>query len=194
MNYKALISTIIFLGLIAVILVLLQERTMLNQQIQEQNDSDAIEVVVQEPTELVETNARSFYEGETLERATPRCEYGDCLFTGGGGLIGMTTVEGSIVAIEQETMEGNPATCDALYVKRGPSELLEDQKIARFFDEEAQTLTIPFNRESVTTEEVWIKMQEAEEGAPGEFTIFFADSAERGLGTCESSLQILDVQ
>lgn len=194
MNYKALISTIIFLGLIAVILVLLQERTTLNQQIQEQNENGTIEVVVQEPTELIETNTRSFYEGETLERITPRCEYGDCLFTGGGGLIGMTTIEGSIVAKEQVTMEGNPATCDALYVKRGPSELLEDDKIARYFDEDTETLIIPFNRENVTTEEVWVKMQESEEGAPGEFTIFFADSAERGLGTCESALQILDVQ
>lgn len=197
MNYKALISTIIFLGLIGIIFALLQERSVLQEQIEEGARMEEKEPINEEelgPTELTEENDSTFYRGEELERKTYRCEYGGCLFAGGGGLVGLTTLEGYITAIERETMDGDPAICDAFYVKRGPSELLEDDKIGRFFNEETGALLIPFTNERTASEGVWVDVQDSSEDEPVNATVFFEDAAELGTGPCYSAMHIVGIE
>ncbi len=198
MNYKAFLSAIVVLALVGTVLVLLQERTELQTHVanlvQQQKDTLPPPVNIATPTELVVSDAESLYPREKIMRESERCDYGNCLFTGGGGLVGLTSVDAFYTTTVRKDMDNNDIMCHALYIKRGPAELVVDPKFSKFYGEKKDVLVIPFEEEDVADLADLEQIQASTPGTPLMASLFIPDSAEMGVGPCYGGIRVLDVR
>lgn len=197
MKYRAFLTAIIVLGLIGTIFMLLQERQGLHDRVsdlvRQQNDlPDPIPETI--PTELISIDVDSFYPRETISRESYRCEYDNCLFKGGGGLVGVTTIDAFYTSTEKEDMDGNTVACHALYVKRGPAILTEESKFSRFYNEDSGVLTVPIAKESIAHLSDWEALLASTPDEPVQLHVFVRDSLEQGAGPCDSAVRILHAE
>lgn len=197
MKYRAFLTAIIVLGLLGTVLVLWQERQGLRDQVSElarQQQELPPPVAETIPTELVTVDADSFYPRESVTRESYRCVYDNCLFNGGGGLVGITTIDAFYTSTEKKDMDGNTVACHALYVKRGPAILTTESKFSRFYNEDSGVLTIPFTKEDVSHLSDWEAILESTPDEPVQLHVFVRDSLEQGADPCDSSIRVIDAK
>lgn len=195
MKYRAFLSVIIILGLVGTILVLVQQKQGLQKQVDDLvQDQANLPPPVNEttPTELVVIDTDSFYPRERVTRESYRCEYENCLFKGGGGLVGVTTLDGFYTTWQTTDTDANPVACTAFYVKRGPASLVEESKYQRFYDEESGILIIPITKESASHAGDWESFLQSTPENPIRLNVFLRDSLEMGSASCDGGLRILE--
>ena len=197
MNYKAFLSVIVILALAGTVLVLLQQKTDLETHVanltQQQKDALPPAATVTTPTDLVVTDTESMYPREKLSRQSDRCDYDNCLFVGGGGLVGTTSLDAFFTSVTTKDMDGNDLVCQALYVKRGPSVLVTDPKFTKFYNEKTGILVLPYDPTSVLDLTDLEQIQQSNAEAPRSVSVFIPDSLETGSDPCYGGFKVLDV-
>lgn len=196
MNYKAFLSSILLLAILGAALALITPRLKSLSDDKVVNTpapiTDTATVSAPAPTDSTvlddASKVVSYYgAGEKLARITSRCSFGDCLMNGGGGLIGMTTLDGYYTTYPTKDMDGNEQLCHALYVKRGPMEFAKDSKFSKFLNKDG-AMIVPLLPGNVANTALWAEFVKSGADHPVRMSVFIPDSMESGTPTCYSGL------